>query len=472
MRKNLKRMALLLLIAVVLIPMAIMTALASGNENLALGKPATASSSYPGKPWTPDKAVDGDTSGSDSRWSSKRATGTTNEGDGDVGTKEQWLQIDLGTVTAVEQVNIYWEAAFATRYEIQTSLDGEEFQTVKECTATEAGAQSYRDLGVEEAQYIRINCLEPKTAKYGYSIYEVEVFAQNKMESAQDVLDALKGQAPTLSEDGTSLVLPEVPAGYEIALYGSDNRQVVKLDGTIIQPLVDMKVNLLYKVTSTTDPEDVATSDADIAITIPGQYTQNAEDNAVPNVMPGLREWKGGSGEFSLTDTSRIVVSDSSMDEAAAVIVTYFSDMLGRDLPVVSGTEPQAGDIYLKAGGSVDQLGEEGYSLDIGDSITITSPTVTGMTYGGASITQILYQDEGMDNAPQGVARDYPRYEVRAGMIDVGRMYIPLEYLEEMTIYMSWFKMNEVHIHINDYWSGSGYSAFRLESEVYPQINA
>ena len=230
MRKNLKRMALLLLIAVVLIPMAIMTALASGNENLALGKPATASSSYPGKPWTPDKAV-----------------------------------------------------------------DGEEFQTVKECTATEAGAQSYRDLGVEEAQYIRINCLEPKTAKYGYSIYEVEVFAQNKMESAQDVLDALKGQAPTLSEDGTSLVLPEVPAGYETALYGSDNRQVVKQDGTIIQPLVDMKVNLLYKVTSTTDPEDVATSDADIAITIPGQYTQNAEDNAVPNVMPGLREWKDGT---------------------------------------------------------------------------------------------------------------------------------------------------------------------------------
>ena len=472
MRKNLKRMALLLLIAVVLIPMAVMTALASGNENLAQGKTATASSSYPGKPWTPDKAVDGDTSGSDSRWSSKRATGTTNEGDGDVGTKEQWLQIDLGTVTPVEQVNIYWEAAFATSYEIQTSLDGEEFQTVKECTATEAGAQSYRDLGVEEAQYIRINCLEPKTAKYGYSIYEVEVFAENKMESAQDVLDALKGQAPTLSEDGTSLVLPEVPAGYEIALYGSDNQQVVRLDGTIIQPLVDMKVNLLYKVTNTTDPEDVATSDADIAITIPGQYTQEAKDNAVPNVMPGLREWKGGSGEFTLTDTSRILVSDPSMDEVAAVIATYFSDMLGREVPVVSGTAPQAGDVYLKVGGSVDELGEEGYVLDIGDYVTITSPTATGMTYGGTSITQILYQDEGMDNAPKGVARDYPKYEVRAGMIDVGRMYIPLEYLEEMTIYMSWFKMNEVHIHINDYWSGSGYSDFRLESEVYPQINA
>ena len=53
-------------------------------------------------------------------------------------------------------------------------------------------------------------------------------------------------------------------------------------------------------------------------------------------------------------------------------------------------------------------------------------------------------------------------------MIDVGRMYIPLEYLKEMTIYMSFYKMNEAHIHINDYWGQSGYSAFRLESEVYP----
>ena len=160
------------------------------------------------------------------------------------------------------------------------------------------------------------------------------------------------------------------------------------------------------------------------------------------------------------------------MDGAAEVIKTYFDQMLDMDIRIVSGTEPQTGDVYLQAGGSAEELGEEGYLLTIGDYVTVTSPTVTGMTYGGASITQILYQDEGMDNAPKGIARDYPKYEVRAGMIDVGRMYIPLEYLEEMTVYMSWFKMNETHVHINDYWSGSGYSAFRLESEVYPEIVA
>ena len=448
------------------------TARAAADGNLALGQDASASSSYPDRVWTPDKAVDGDTSGSDSRWSSKRATGTTNDDNTDKGTKEQWLMVDLGQTTPVEQVDIYWEAAFATKYEIQSSMDGQEFESAKECTASSAGKQTWRDLGIEEARYIRIYCLEPKTANYGYSIYELEVYAQNEMGSAEDVLASLDGQAPQIAEDGSRLILPEVPEGYEISLFGSDNQQVVKLDGTVIQPLVDMDVNLLYQVVNTEDESDAAESEADIRITVPGQYQTAEGDNAKPNVLPGLREWKGGSGVYTRTEDSRIVVSDPSMDGAAEVIKTYFDQMLDMDIRIVSGTEPQTGDVYLQAGGSAEELGEEGYLLTIGDYVTVTSPTVTGMTYGGASITQILYQDEGMDNAPKGIARDYPKYEVRAGMIDVGRMYIPLEYLEEMTVYMSWFKMNETHVHINDYWSGSGYSAFRLESEVYPEIVA
>ncbi|OUP50129.1 discoidin domain-containing protein [Lachnoclostridium sp. An181] len=455
-----------------IVPSLSIPAKAAGNENLALGKTATASSSYPGKPWTPDKAVDGDTKGSDSRWSSKRATGTTNEGDGDIGTKEQWLMVDLGAQTPVNQINIYWEAAFATKYEIQTSLNGQEFTTVKECTATEAGSQTYRDLQVDAARYVRIYCQEPKTAKYGYSIYELEVFAQNSMGSAKDVLDSLNGQKPEISDDGTHLVLPEVPDGYQISLYGSDNQQVVKLDGTIIQPLVDMDVNLLYKVENAEDAEDVAKSEADIKITVPGKYETENRDNEKPNVLPGLREWKGGEGTYTRTADTRLVVSDDSMSSAADVIKTYFDDMLDIDIEIVKGEEPKAGDVYLKTGGTVDELGEEGYLLEIGDYVTITSPTVTGMTYGGASVTQILYQDENMDNIAKGTARDYPKYPIRAGMVDVGRMYIPLEYLKEMTIYMSWFKMNEIQVHINDYWSQSGYSAFRLESDTYPEIVA
>ena len=41
-------------------------------------------------------------------------------------------------------------------------------------------------------------------------------------------------------------------------------------------------------------------------------------------------------------------------------------------------------------------------------------------------------------------------------MIDVGRMFMPLEYVEEIARYMSWFKLNQIHMHLND----TGYNNF------------
>lgn len=47
-----------------------------------------------------------------------------------------------------------------------------------------------------------------------------------------------------------------------------------------------------------------------------------------------------------------------------------------------------------------------------------------------------------------------------------------MEYLQEMTIYMAYYKLNEVQVHVNDYWGATGYSAFRLECDTYPMITA
>ena len=441
------------------------------NKNLALDTQATASSTFPNKSWTPDKAIDGDTSGTDSRWSSKRATGTTNNGSDDKGTKEQWLMVDLGTITPINQINIYWESAYAEEYRVETSVDKINFTTAQVCKNGSQGIQTYRDLNIKGARYVRIYCLKPYKANWGYSIFEVEIYAKNRIENSKDVLDFIGEQAPTISNNGR-INFPEVPDGYEISLYGSDNQQVISLDGTVIKPLVDMDVNILYKVKNSKTANDVATSNTDIKIHVPGKYDKKSSDNTKPNVLPGLREWKGFSGVYTRTLNSRIIVSDTSLNGAAQVIKTYFDQMLKINIPIVFGNEPHTGDIYLLKDGDINKLGNEGYMFSISDYVTITSPTVTGMTYGGASVTQILYQDVGKDNIPKGIARDYPKYKVRAAMLDVGRMYIPLDYLKEMTVYMSWFKMNEIHVHINDYWSGSGYSAFRLESDTYPQIVA
>ena len=164
-------------------------------ENLALHKNATASSVYPGSNKTPDLAVDGDNSKStDNRWSSKRATGNgSNEDSGQHGTKEQYLTVDLGDVYKVDKVFISWEAAYATKYTIQGSLDGENFFDIKVVDDGKGGEETHDDLGNKETRYIRILCRQAKTAKYGYSIYELEVY-QSANEELRKLAQAGKDQ--------------------------------------------------------------------------------------------------------------------------------------------------------------------------------------------------------------------------------------------------------------------------------------
>ncbi len=192
------------------------------RENLALNKEATASSSYPGKPWTPDKAVDGVDLDSDSRWSSKRATGTSNEGTSDVGSKEQWLMVDLQDVYSLDTVFISWEAASATAYDIEGSEDGENWTTLKSVTGANGGQETHLFNEPNRVRYLRIYCREPKTARYGYSIYELQAFGEKAEAPVEEANKTLLKQAiayaDAISEDELSKVNELVRKAFEEAL--------------------------------------------------------------------------------------------------------------------------------------------------------------------------------------------------------------------------------------------------------------
>ena len=90
------------------------------GTNIALGRPATASSSY-GAASTPDKAVDGDDT---TRWANSAAERPTMQG---------WWAVDLGTARSVDRVTIHWqEDAWPLNYRIEASTDGATWQTVAE----------------------------------------------------------------------------------------------------------------------------------------------------------------------------------------------------------------------------------------------------------------------------------------------------------------------------------------------------
>ncbi len=185
-----------------------------------------------------------------------------------------------------------------------------------------------------------------------------------------------------------------------------------------------------------------------------------AGENPAPTVLPAIRQWEGGSGQF-IPDEGTVLVNLSD-SLAVEKVHTYFCEMLGYGPEIVTEGDTNA-IIFEKKSSLQKTVGDEGYTIDARENkIVIQAATDTGLLYGGITVMQSLCADGFF---PVGEAVDYPAYPIRSGMIDVGRAWIPLEYVEEISKYMVWFKMNEIHLHINDEGS-NGYSAFRLESDV------
>lgn len=432
--------------------------------NLALNQPVTVSGlEVNDGRFTADKAVDGIVS-KESRVSFAK--------DKD----EQWMIVDLGMRRTVSHFVLNYESQ-CPAWELQVSTDDVHYETVHEASGITGQVAGIQKVTIEPVKARYIKYVQKQRWKhsgngqlYSGSLYEFEVYREKPVvHTPAGILEEIGNTAPTI-ENG-HLVLPEVPEGYEISLYGCDNRQVVAMDGTISQPLQDMPVNVLYQVTEIDNPDNYARSEEDIAFTVPGTYTAEEAQKNRPSIMPGIREWKGNDGQFVLTSASRIVIEDESLRETAEQIAGYLQEMAGQTLSVATDA-PRTGDIVLKLDDSTANLTEEGYTMHISEVMEITSSAAKGLLYGGITATQMFSQAEDHASVSRGRMRDYPKYEVRAGMLDVARTYVPMDYLTEMTKYMAYFKLNEVQVHINDYWGATKYSAFRLESDTYPMITA
>lgn len=201
--------------------------------------------------------------------------------------------------------------------------------------------------------------------------------------------------------------------------------------------------------------------------------------NSKPFVIPELKEWKGAKGEFKVNEHSRIIIP--TKNEALRKIADQFSDeidlMFGVRLEVVIG-KARKGDIAfgLKKNKA---LGKEGYTITISDRVVVSAPEAIGAFWATRTLLQIAEQSE--ENAlPQGFIKDFPDFALRGFMIDAGRKFIPMSNLDEYVKLMAYYKMNTLQVHLND--NGfkqffqedfkKTYSAFRLESETFPELTA
>lgn len=429
--------------------------------------------------FTEAKAIDGDDT---TRWASPVALG------------EHWISLDYGKEISIQSFKIHWERTNATKYRLEKSSDGTNWESV---VSFEKKPDSYQQIiNLDEpinTQHVRlfIEEFDPKGAPENgnevtwdtVGIYEFETYAgkleePENTQDPQEIADNL--EIPELIEgDSKKFTMPEVPEGFEISFVGADYEQILDRDLTVYQPLVTQQIKMNFNVKAA-GKDGKAIDSKEYTMTVTGKYEQEEGDNAKPAVIPELAEWKGAKGgEFAVKDGSRIVVANkdkAALQRAATEFQKDYKDILGKDLQIVYADSANAGDFFFTLVEAGTGLKEEGYNLKIDDSVTVEAETSTGAYWATRSILQILKQTDG--TIAKGEARDYPKYEVRGFMLDVARRPFSKKIVDEVAKTMSWYKMNDLQLHLNDNYifleeytkAGedpmTAYEGFRLESNI------
>lgn len=429
----------------------------AATGNLALGKMAYSSSNEVDF-FGPEKAVDGGSQNA-SRWSSER-------------TDDQWFYVDLGEPAEIGKVVINWQTP-AEQYQILVSDDAVTWRNVfadNRVLVAPGPAQDTVDFEPTVARYVKFQGVTRRPIEdiyYGYSFWEFEVYKGRPQ--LQPIMEAVKNGI-FVSEGDTQLNLPPVPDDFTLTLVNTDSLPVIDAQGHIHAPLVDTQVQLLLQIQSDSDPTYLLTDNA--LVTVPGLFNQTSDRNPEPRVIPSLREWLGATGEFRLTDQSKIVIraeDEAALRRTADILRQDLLDLTKLPLTVTVGS-PGAGDIYLVLDAAQAGLGTEGYELNIGEYVSVAASDQTGVMFGTKTILQLLDHAADQKAMPKGQSRDYPKYADRGFMLDVARKFYTIEFLQDYVKLMSYYKMNRFQIHLNDDVGDVGY--FRLESEKFPGITS
>ncbi|MCG6499753.1 family 20 glycosylhydrolase [Kitasatospora sp. A2-31] len=188
---------------------------------------------------------------------------------------------------------------------------------------------------------------------------------------------------------------------------------------------------------------------------------QAASVSGAPDVVPALRQWSAGTGTYTFTPASRIVVNPAYTTQLSDEAATFAEDLgalTGRSVTVATGFAG-AGDIALTLGDS--SVPSDGYRMAVGQSLTVAAPTDTGAFNGTRTVLQLLHRST---TVAAGTAVDWPSKPERGLMIDQGRKFFTVDWVKQHIKELAYLKLNYFHFHLSDTFG------FRLESATHPEI--
>lgn len=185
------------------------------------------------------------------------------------------------------------------------------------------------------------------------------------------------------------------------------------------------------------------------------------------SVVPRPARLEVASGEFRLTESSRIVV-DPDTSEARAVgeyLASHLRQATGLDIKTASpGGAAATGTILLSARDAFRAIGQEGYELHIApDSCAVKAFTPHGLFLGVQTIRQLLPSEKAAA-LPCVHITDRPRYRHRGMLLDCGRHFMSKDFVKRTIDLLAYHKMNVLHWHLTED------QGWRLEIKKYPKL--
>jgi hypothetical protein len=141
------------------ISVALGTAAPAWAGDLALNRPASASSTERDLPqYAPARANDGDSS---TRWSSAYAD-------------NEWWEVDLGSDRTINRVELNWHDAYAARYRIRTRTSGSNAWSIAARVSIDSPGLRVHTFAARSARYVRIRG-DARATPYGISLWDARV---------------------------------------------------------------------------------------------------------------------------------------------------------------------------------------------------------------------------------------------------------------------------------------------------------
>ena len=182
------------------------------------------------------------------------------------------------------------------------------------------------------------------------------------------------------------------------------------------------------------------------------------------NIIPKPSRLEKMDGNFSITPSTQIVLTGTGLEKSAQFLNDYLLKFYGFQLKIVKTSDFKN---YISL--NYERMNHPipgAYNMQIKrNGVIINGDNATGTFYAVQTLIQLLPLEKKNSLAIQCLEiEDKPRFAYRGMHLDVGRHFLPLDFVKKYIDFIAMYKMNNFHWHLTED------QGWRIEIKKYPKL--